>query len=55
MPDAAGGLEPAVSGIGSSTQGAGLDLFNLAVSLWLYCGLSQGKICNDQLWLVPIF
>lgn len=48
MPDTAGGLKPAVSGIGVSTQGAELDLFILAVSLWLYCVLSQGKICKKM-------
>ena len=33
VPDAAGGLKPAVSGVGGSMQGAELDLFILAVNL----------------------
>ena len=49
VPDAAGGLKPAVSGIGGSTQGAELDLFILAVSLWLYCVLSWGKMCKKMI------
>lgn len=49
VPDAAGGFKPAVSGIGGSMQGVEFDLFILAVSLWLYCVLSQGKICKKMI------